>query len=59
MMQVVFTYEDIEKLRKAYDNLDFILEQIEKMNQERDTNHKPSKCLQDAHRYLHEVLYGH
>lgn len=57
-MRAELTFEDIQKLKRAYDDLSRILDGIEKTNRKRDEDKKPSSLITDAHRCLHEVLFG-
>ena len=58
MMRCNLTIEDAEKLRRAYMDLDKLIELIEEDNRKKDINHKPSGFITDAHKCLREVLYG-
>ena len=57
MMRFNLTMEDAEKLRRAYMDLDKLIELIEETNRKRDMNHRPSGFIIDAHKCLREVLY--
>ena len=39
-------------------DLDKLIELIEEANRKKDTSHKPSGFVVDAHKCLREVLYG-
>lgn len=56
-MRLELTYEDSEKLAKAYRYVNSIIESIERYNRERDLPGKPSCMLLETRRLLSEVLY--
>lgn len=58
MMRMELTYEDAEKIAKAYRYVNSIIESIEKYNRDRDLPGKPSSVLLETRRLLGEVLHG-
>lgn len=57
MLRVELTTQDVNKLQKAYEHLDRLIELIEETNRKRDLPHKPSRFIVEAHACLREVLY--
>ena len=58
MMKMVLTYDDTEKIAKAYRRIDSLIEYIERYNRERDLPGRPSGALLEVRQLLGEVLYG-
>lgn len=58
MVRVTFTADDIVKLKRAYEDLNRIIELVDEMNRERGENKKAHSFVRDAHKCLGEVLYG-
>ena len=58
MMKHTLTTEDVNKLKRAHENLVRLIDRIEETSRKRDLPNKPSPLLVEARQCLQDVLYS-